>query len=52
MYNKLWIKFKAYSDEDNARNKDTGKSATGFIITIGGVPFSWCSKLQHTIKRI
>jgi len=52
MYNKLWIKIKAYSDEDYARDKDTGKSAIGYIITIGGVPFSWYSKLQHTKKRI
>jgi len=41
---------KAYSDADYAGDKDTRKSTTGYIITIGDTPISWCSKLQHCVS--
>ena len=41
---------KAYSDADYAGDKDTRKSTTGYIITIGDTPINWCSKLQHCVS--
>jgi len=40
----------AYVDADYAGDPDSRRSTTGFLITIGGTPTSWCSKLQHCIS--
>jgi len=44
------LTIKAYSDADYARDKDTRKFTTEYIITIGDAPISWCSKLQHCVS--
>eukprot|EP00833_Pecoramyces_ruminatium_P006323 jgi/Orpsp1_1/1180355/evm.model.c7180000073074.2 len=36
-----------YVDSDYAGDQETRRSTTGFLITIGKTPTSWCSKLQH-----
>ena len=41
---------KAYSDADYAGNKDSRRSTSGFMITIGNSPISWSSKLQHCVS--
>ena len=41
---------KAYSDADYAGDETTRKSTTGYIITIGNTPISWCSKLQNCVS--
>ena len=40
----------AYVDADYAGDEETRRSTTGFIITMGGTPTSWCSKLQHCVS--
>jgi len=39
----------AYSDSDFAGD-ETRRSTTGYIITIGNTPVSWCSKLQTCVS--
>ena len=39
----------AYSDADFGGDVKTRRSTSGFLITIGGTPISWCSKLQHCV---
>lgn len=41
---------KAYSDSDFAGDYDTRRSTTSYIITIGGTPISWCSRLQPCVS--
>jgi len=41
---------KAYSDADYAGDKESRRSTTGLIITIGNTPISWSSKLQHCVS--
>jgi hypothetical protein len=41
---------KAFVDADYAGDLETRRSTTGFLITIGNTPTSWCSKLQHCIS--
>jgi len=41
---------KAYSDADYAGDKDSRRSTSGFMITIGNSPISWSSKLQHCVS--
>ena len=41
---------KSFSDSDFAGDKDSRKSTTGYVITYGGTPISWCSKLQHCVS--
>jgi len=38
-----------YVDADYDGDVETRRSTTGFLITIGNVPTSWCSKLQHCV---
>ena len=40
----------AFTDADYAGDLDTRRSTTGFLITIGNTPTSWCSKLQHCVS--
>jgi len=39
----------AYVDADYAGDVETRRLTTGFLITIGNAPTSWCSKLQHYV---
>ena len=39
----------AYSYADFGGDVETGRSTSIFLITIGGTPISWCSKLQHCV---
>ena len=39
-----------YVDSDYAGDQETRRSTTGFLITIGKAPTSWCSKLQHCVS--
>jgi len=41
---------KAYIDSDYGGDLETRRSTTGFLITFGGAPTSWCSKLQKSIS--
>jgi len=41
---------KAFVDADYAGDTKTRRSTTGFVITIGDSPTSWCSKLQHCVS--
>jgi len=41
---------KAFVDADYAGDVKTRRSTTGFVITIGNSPTSWCSKLQHCVS--
>eukprot|EP00833_Pecoramyces_ruminatium_P012507 jgi/Orpsp1_1/1186539/evm.model.d7180000051327.1 len=41
---------KAYVDADFGGDLETRKSTTGFLITFGNTPTSWCSKLQKCIS--
>ena len=40
----------AYSDADYAGDLTTRRSTTGYVITIGKTPISWCSKLQPCVS--
>jgi len=40
---------KAFVDADYAGDLETRRSTTGFLITVGNTPTSWCSKLQHCV---
>jgi len=40
----------AFSDADYAGDIKIRKSTTGYIITMGITPFSWCSKLQQCVS--
>jgi len=40
----------AYSDADYAGDKISRRSTSGYVITIGGTPVSWCSKLQPCVS--
>jgi len=41
---------KAFVDANHAGDTKTRRSTTGFVITIGDSPTSWCSKLQHCVS--
>ena len=41
---------KAFVDADYSGDTKTRRSTTGFVITIGDSPISWCSKLQHCVS--
>ena len=41
---------KVFVDADYAGDLEIRRSTTGFLITIGNTPSSWCSKLQHWIS--
>ena len=43
-------KIEAFVDADYAGDKETRKSTTGFIITIGNTSISSCSKLQRSVS--
>jgi len=45
--NILYVKLKTFSD---ACDLKTWRSITRFIVTIGNLPTSWCSKLQQCIS--
>lgn len=38
-----------YSDSDWAGDKDTSKSTTGYVFSLGSSPISWTSKTQKTV---
>lgn len=40
----------AYSYADYAGDIDIRRSTTGYVITIGNTPISWCSKLQPCVS--
>jgi len=40
---------KAYVDSDYGGDLETRRSTTGFLITFGGAPTNWCSKIQKSI---
>ena len=40
---------KGFADADWAADKDTRRSATGYIFELGGAAISWNSKLQPTV---
>ena len=38
-----------YVDADMAGDKDSRRSTTGYVFTVGGTTISWISKLQHVV---
>ena len=40
----------AFVDADFAGDTETRRSTTGFLVTMGNAPTSWCSKLQHCVS--
>ena len=38
-----------YVDTDMASDKDSGRSTTGYVFTMGGTVISWISKLQQVV---
>ena len=44
------ICLQGYADADMAGDKDTRRSTTGYVFTIGGTPVSWASKLQKIVS--
>ena len=38
-----------YVDADMAGDKDSRRSTTGYVFTVGGTVVSWISKLQHVV---
>ena len=38
-----------YVDADMAGDKDSRRSTTGYVFTVGGTAVSWISKLQHFV---
>ena len=43
------ICLQGYVDADMAGDKDTRRSTTGYVFTIGGTAVSWASKLQNIV---
>jgi len=43
-------RIKAFADADFGGDLETRKSTTGFVVTIGNTPTSWCSKLQKSVS--
>ena len=43
------LTIEGYSDSDWAGDKDSRKSASGYIFMLNGGPVSWCSKRQATV---
>ena len=43
------ICLQGYADADMAGDKDTRRSTTGYVFTIGGTAVSWASKLQKIV---
>jgi hypothetical protein len=41
--------YKGYVDSDMAGDKDSRRSTTGYVFTIGGTIVSWISKLQKVV---
>jgi hypothetical protein len=39
-----------YVDLDMAGSKDSRRSTTGYVFTIGGITISWISKLQKVVE--
>ena len=45
-----YICLQGYVDADMAGDKDTRRSTTGYVFTIGGTAVSWASKLQKIVS--
>ena len=48
-YNTKHTNIDIYTDADYAGDKETRRSTSGFLFSIGGAPTSWMSKLQHCV---
>jgi hypothetical protein len=44
------IVLQGYVDSDMAGDKDSRRSTTGYVFTIGGTTISWISKLQKVVS--
>ncbi|RYA84029.1 hypothetical protein DD594_26620, partial [Enterobacter cloacae complex sp. 4DZ1-17B1] len=44
------IFLEGYADADMAGDKDTRRSTTGYVFTVGGTAVSWASKLQKVVS--
>jgi hypothetical protein len=43
------VKLEVFSDSDYAVDKETRRSATGYVVFVDGAPISWRSKGQKTV---
>jgi hypothetical protein len=48
-FRKKKIVLEGFADADLGGDKDTGKSTTGYVFTIGGTAISWMSRLQKSV---
>ena len=49
MFGGLDIILQGYIDADMEGDKDSRRSTTGYVLTVGGTSVSWTSKLQKVV---